>query len=171
MFSNTTPSNMNPLGQTTFQFNVIKLPMTSFFVQNVDIPSVSLPSADYPNPLVNIPIPGDHITYDPLNITFLLDEDLKNYIELYSWIRGLGFPETNDEYAALNAMKRGFAQLSDAELVVMDGKHLANLKFTFIDAHPTSLSGITMQYTDQDIEYRTCTATFAYTRFDVESLR
>jgi hypothetical protein len=171
MTINNIPSNMNFLGQTTFQFSIIKLPTTNFFVQNAVIPAISLPSVGYGTPLTQIPYEGDHISFDPVPITFAVDEDLKNYIELFNWLSGMGFPEDTNQYAAIAGQRRGFGIFSDAELIVLDAKHIPNVKFTFIDAFPTSLSEINLEYTDDDVEYRTCTATFAYQTFQIESLR
>lgn len=171
MTVNTIPQNTNFLGQTTFRFSIVKLPATNFFVQGTNIPSVSLPPASYPNPNVNIPLPGDHVQFDPLIITFAVDEDMKNYIELFNWISGLGFPETTEQYRGLTKQQKGFGVFSDAELIVLDGKHIPNIKFTFVDAFPTNLSEINLEYTDTDIEYRVCTATFYYQTFQIENLR
>lgn len=171
MTVNRIPSSTDFLGQTTFQFSIVKLPYTNFFVQSTLLPAISLPAASYPNPNVNIPLPGDHIAFDPFSITFKVDENMKNYIELFYWLSGLGFPETTEQHREITKQQKGYGIFSDAELIILDGKHIPNVKVTFIDAFPTSLSEITMEYTDDDIEYRSCTATFEYQTFQIESLR
>jgi hypothetical protein len=162
------PQNINYLGQTVFKFNILKLPTTNFFVQNVTLPSLSLPPAEYPNPLVTIPQPGDHISFDPLQITFIIDEQMQNYKEISNWMIGLGFPETNDQYKELTEQQPGFGLFSDASLVIQDAKHIPILTYTFRDAFPTNISSIDLSTTATDIEYRTCTVTFAYTLFSIE---
>ena len=39
---------------------------------------------------------GDDLTFDNLEITFLVDEKLANYIELHNWLVGIGFPSQED---------------------------------------------------------------------------
>ena len=48
--------------------------------------------------LKDIDIPGDKIRFGDLNISFLIDEDLSNYLEIQRWIRGLGYPEKLDQF-------------------------------------------------------------------------
>ena len=51
--------------------------------------------------LKDIPIPGDKLDYDNLNITFLVDENLENYREIHGWLTGLGFPKDHSQFRAL----------------------------------------------------------------------
>ena len=41
------------------------------------------------------------IDFGDLNIRFLVDEDLTNFMEIQNWIRGLGFPESIQEFRDL----------------------------------------------------------------------
>ena len=65
-----TPSNKNFLSPLNFKFQIKKAPHVNFFIQKVNIPDVKLISPEYPNPFVNAPIPGEHLTYGILEITF-----------------------------------------------------------------------------------------------------
>ena len=51
-----------------------------------------------PNYLRDIPTPGDKIEFGDLTLRFLVDEDLTNYMEIQKWIRGLGFPESIQDF-------------------------------------------------------------------------
>ena len=51
--------------------------------------------------LKNIPVPGDKIQFGDLNLRFLVDEDLGNYMEIQRWIRGLGYPQSLNEFELL----------------------------------------------------------------------
>ena len=44
---------------------------------------------------------GDKITYDDLSFSFFVDENLENYLEVHNWIRGLGYPESIQEFSDL----------------------------------------------------------------------
>src|SRR5690348_16298039 len=92
------PENTSPLNPNEFRFYLHRAPYLSFFVQTVQLPTITLPPADTENPFTTIPYPGDHITWEPLTVEFLVDEDLKGYMEMYRWMRGMGFPTTFEEY-------------------------------------------------------------------------
>ena len=91
----TTPiSNRNFLSPTGFKFTLQRSPKVAYFCNQANIPSLDLGVAIQPTYLKDIPTPGDKIDFGDLNIRFLVDEDLGNYMELQKWIRGLGFPES-----------------------------------------------------------------------------
>ena len=59
-----------------------------------NVPAITIKEqASQPTPLKDVPIPGDKLDYDNLNITFLVDENLENYREIHGWLTGLGFPK------------------------------------------------------------------------------
>ena len=57
----------------------------------------------YPTPLINIPLPGEHMKFDELEIVFKVDDDLTNWLELFNWIIALGKPDSFNEYAQIAA--------------------------------------------------------------------
>lgn len=87
------PVNTNFLSPVGFNFSIQKLPTVNYFVQSVNMPGVQLGETPLNTPFHIVPTPGDHITYGELAITFKVDEDMKNFIELYNWLQYLGFPE------------------------------------------------------------------------------
>ena len=52
--------------------------------------------------LRDLDIPGDKVQFGDLTIRFLVDEDLKNYMEIQKWIRGLGYPESEKTFVIFN---------------------------------------------------------------------
>ena len=50
-----------------------------------------------PSYLKDVDLPGDKVQFGDLTIRFLVDEDLKNYMELQKWIRGFGYPESGKD--------------------------------------------------------------------------
>ena len=43
---------------------------------------------------------GDDLTFDNLEITFLVDEKLENYRELHQWLVGIGFPKSRTQFSS-----------------------------------------------------------------------
>ena len=131
-----TPDNKNFLGQTGFRLVLDRIPTVSYFSQSASIPPVSIGTSNQTNPFTDIPLAGEKITYSPFNLTFRVDEDMINYLEIYNWLVGLGSPENFDQY------KLTFKHNNLTEERIDELKGLAYLKFYF------SLSKIleTMKY-------------------------
>jgi hypothetical protein len=73
------PNNINFLGQNGFRFAIKRLPTVNYFCQAVSVPAVSIGAIESPTPFAFVPRPGDRITYEPLTLTFKVDENLQNY--------------------------------------------------------------------------------------------
>lgn len=173
------PDNANFLSPLGFRFIVDKLPNVNFFCQSASLPSVSLAETEIPTPLVRLPYAGTKLTYAPLDIRFRVDEDMKNYLEVYDWMKGLGTPESTDQYKALNAtVPRPTAGagpggnvmqgvFSDASVVVMTSAQNPNIRIGFVDIFPTNLSPLNFDVTQSDVAYIEADATFTYRNFTV----
>ena len=166
------PDDVNPLMLTGFQFSVAKLPELTYWIQQTEIPSISLGSVETANPLVNIKHPGEKIEFAELQVQFLVDSQMKNWNSIFFWMRGLGFPESHEQYREFlnfdyNRSLRFEASkmVSDATLIVLDGTHRPMQSFTFIDMFPTNLSGIEFDATSATAQQATARATFAYSYF------
>ena len=90
------PTNKNFLGQTGFRLVLERTPTMNYFSQSASLPAISLGAANIVNPLIDYPLPGEKLTFSPFNISFRVDEDLKNYIEIYDWLVGLGSPSSTE---------------------------------------------------------------------------
>ena len=167
-----TPSNRNFLSPLNFKFTIKKAPHVNFFIQKVNVPEINLKPPISTNPFVNIPYPGDHIDYSTLNITFKVDEDLQNYLEVHNWIKALGKPRDFSEYKEIEEKKSwtGDGIYSDISVMVLSSTKMANYEVVYIDAHPISLSGIVFNTTDPDVNYIEASATFKYTYYDISKI-
>lgn len=167
-----TPSNRNFLSPLNFKFQIKKAPHVNFFIQKVNIPTISLTPAVATNPFVNIPLPGEHLTYGELDITFKVDEDLQNYLEIHNWITGLGKPEEFSQYKNIADKKEwtGEGIYSDISVMVLSSTKSANYEIVYVDGYPTALSGIEFNTVDSDVNYVTATATFKYTYYNINKI-
>jgi len=180
------PTKFDYAEPTKFRFGVIKLPKVEFFCTAANIPGISLGNASQPTPLKDIPIPGDKLDYDNLNIQFLVDENLENYREIHGWLTGLGFPKDTEQFRNLQnagsdrfpttknvgvnnelgrvrkAVQDDGGLYSDATLFVLSSKNNAALEVRFRDIYPVSLSGLDYNQQETDIQYLTANVTFAY---------
>jgi hypothetical protein len=152
----------NYLSQLGWRAWIGKAPTVSYLMQKVSIPSITLPPAGQPNPLVVIPEVGDHIQFDYLSIQFKVDEDLTNYLELFNWITALGFPENSGQFAAIEK-----SQKDTISVHALSGKQNPRAEFIFNDAFPVYLGTLDFTSTLNTVDYVECNAIFAYTYFNV----
>ena len=98
MTTETSPLNRQPdkldySSPTQFRFMINQLPKVQFFTTAANIPDLSLGEAVIPTPYKDIPIMGDKITFGNLEVSFIVDEHLENYISIHNWLIGIGFPK------------------------------------------------------------------------------
>ena len=120
----------------------------------------------------------DKVQFEDFTFRFLVDENLENYMEIYNWIRGLGYPESLDEIYKWQQSNESFSQphnselnlFSDATLQILTSKENPNFKVIFQDMFPTELSTLNFDATTEDIQYFTADATFKYTIYNITDM-
>jgi hypothetical protein len=131
--------------------------------------------------LRDLDIPGDKVQFGDLTIRFLVDEDLGNFMEIQKWIRGLGYPESEKDIIDLQKLgpgdvsgryaNEGFNIYSDATLQILSNNLVPKFQVFFKDVFPTSLSTVTFDATDTDIEYFTAEVSFKYTMYNIVDMQ
>ena len=169
--------NRNFLSPLGFKFALKRSPGVAFFCNEANIPSLELGIAVQPTYLKDIDRPGDKITFGDLNLRFLVDEDLVNYMEIQNWIRGLGFPESLDQFQELkdeNILgpmgKANDDIYSDGTLQILSSNLIPKFQVIFRDLFPSNLSTVTFDATDTDIEYFTADVGFKYTIYTLTDM-
>ena len=174
------PSNPNPLQPNKFLLTFGRVPNMQYFCQNVTVPGLSLSETVITNPFVDIYSPGEKAIYDLLNVTFIIDEELKGWLEIHDWIRAMTFPVEFREYQNLsklnkyqstkNDINNRFPQFSDASLTLFSSSNKEYYRFKFYEVFPTTLSTFIMNAQDGPDTILTADATFRYSYYDVEKL-
>jgi hypothetical protein len=172
MSLSTQPSNPNFLNPINFRFQLKRAPTVNFFTVDATLPNVSLGVAQQPTPFVTVPRPGSKISFGTFSITFKVDEDMRNYVELYDWMSALGERESFDAYKNLakDTNFTGKGPVSDCILTILNSSKKANIDIIIRDAFPTSLSSIDFSATAVDIRFAECRAEFAFRDFTVNKL-
>ena len=78
-------ANRNFLSGVGFKFNLTKFPKVDFFSNSARIPELSLELTTQASYLKNIDVPGERLTYGDFTLRFLVDENMENYISIYTW--------------------------------------------------------------------------------------
>lgn len=166
------PSSISPLNPNGFLFSVTKLPELTFFVQDVELPQLSIGVATQSSSVHDIKIPGETADYSDLSINFLVDEQFANYKAIYAWMIGLSYPEGHQLYTQfLSSAKNSnsYSELakgySDATLSILDSSNNPIQQITFVDAFPTSLSSLPFSSQNSDVQYLRATATLSYSYY------
>ncbi len=167
-----TPANKNFLSPLNFRFQIKKAPHINFFLQTVNLPEISLPVPEQANPFINIGQTGDHMKYGDLKISFRVDEQLEDYLEIANWIRALGFPENHEEYREIQDHPHwtGDGIRSDISLLIHNSAKMPNFDVTYVDAFPIALSGLEFTTMDSTVNYIAASATFRYTYYTITKI-
>lgn len=164
------PTNKNFLSPLGFKFTIFKTPGVNYFVQAATIPSLSLGRVEQGTPFSRIKLPGDKLEYADLNITFRVDEELRNYYELYNWMTLLGKPDNFDQYRSIATANNGEGTQSDATLIILSSTKTPIVEVNYYNLYPVSLSELNFNTQLNDVDYIDCIATFAYDRFKITYL-
>ena len=176
------PDNLSYLAPTQFELLIKKLPNTKYFSTGVNVPSVSVAEVQQPTNLGrNVLIPGDKINFGEITVTFIVDENMENWTELYTWMSQITSSTDPDKYRSLVGANRRAnepydgsgdydAVYSDMTIVVTTAANNPNRYIRIEGAFPTSLGEITMDTTVAGgLSYVTCTASFQFTTFEIAS--
>ena len=167
--------NRNFLAPTGFRFTLTRAPKVAFFANSANIPDITLGVANQPSYLKAIDVPGDQMEFGDFSLRFLVDEDLKNYMEIQNWMRGLGYPESLSEIYELQ--ERDTTQIgydsdsmniySDGTLEVLNSNMRTQFDIVFKDLFPYSLSELSFDATNPDTEYFTAEVSFKYSIYNI----
>ena len=194
MTTETSPLNRQPdkldySSPTQFRFMINQLPKVQFFTTAANIPDISLGEAVIPTPYKDIPIMGDKITFGNLDVSFIVDEYLENYVSIHNWIIGIGFPKNRQQFSSFRSdtsnnptsaktvstdrvgnatPDRGM--YSDATLTILSNKNNPIVEVRYSDMFPVSLSGLSYSQDATDVTYQTAEISFRYKLYEIVTL-
>ena len=171
------PEVFDSAQNSQFRVSFPNYPKIEYFCTAITIPGISLTAVDRPTSLANIPMVGDTVTYENFDMTFLVDEKLENYRQLYDWMINIGFPDNHSQFRREDRRDQsGFQRGGDRELyddlmiTVLSSKNNPIVRVRLYEAWPVQLSGLEYTQTGTDTEYLTCDVSWAYQTYDFKSL-
>ena len=166
----TVPVNKSFLSNNKFEFVLGRIPNFTFFVQGVNLPGLTLQSSSINTPFSAVSLPGNQITFGTLSLSFIVDEDMQSWYELYSWIVQLGNPKGYNKVGTLTGQPGSvISTTSDATLILKSNANNPNFQFNFFDVYPTELGDMSFTTTDNQ-EFVTSTATFNYGYYEATNI-
>ena len=170
-----TPENTNLLQPTKFILTFDRIGSTQFFCQSVNLPGINLGQAPINTPMLDYFSPGNKITYNPLNVHFLVDEKLDTWQQIHSWFRSIASPESFQERKRLTDIQNQYSknklkQYSDATLTVLSSLNNPILRIRFINMFPITLSDITFDSSQSADDIITADCVFIFDYFNFEPI-
>jgi len=163
------PNFLSPLG---FRFSLKRSPMLNFFATDANIPSFEIGWADLPTPFKNLMLPGDKPAFGDFILTFKVDEKMTNYLEIYTWLCKIGFPENFEQYASVKntAIGSGEGVVSDGTLTILNSSMAPTTEVYFTNMFPYSLSEVDFTTADTTVNYVTARVGFKFNMMKIVSL-
>ena len=153
------PTNRNFLSPVGFLLDLEIFDGVDFFCQSASIPEITMPFAEVQTPYRNVPIVSSGgVSYGDLNVRFIIDEDLKNYLVVHNWIKEYGLAEKRADSADA---------YSNARLQIMTSHNNVNHVVEFKNMFPVSLSSVPFDATVGDIEYLLADVTFKFETYTI----
>lgn len=161
------PKSLNPMQLNEYKMVLHRTPHLVYFCQSITLPGIQGTAISQPSPFAtDIKRTPGKTTHDDLNVKFIVNEDMSNWLELYNCLtRIMPIDSFN------NQTKKESERYSDISIIVMNSKSNAILHFLYRDCFPLSISGLELDSTVSDINPAVATATFAYTGFTIETLK
>ena len=175
---------------TQWRLTFNRIPKTTWFCVAANVPGIQLGEASYPTPMADMFVAGDKLTFETLNITFLVDEELQNYRELWDWLVGIGAPKQHSQWTSVLSKGDGAVRTfgtpdtdtrtkttydesnlySDSILIVYNSKNQPKVNVHFKNMFPTNLSALEYSQELTDVEYFKATASFRYLYYEFETV-
>lgn len=155
----------NYLSPVEFQLTIKRMPSVEFFIQRLTIPSISSNPITQPTPLNPIFQQPDSLTYSELDVSFVIDETMQNYMEVFNWMTSVSFPQSNEQFKQIEESEEGL--YSDISVLIQNSHKNANIVFDFKNCFPIGLSQIELDTTAQDVQYPQASVTFKYDYFTI----
>lgn len=175
-FTKNTPTSENHLHENKFSFSCSYIPDTVYHLQEANIPSISSSPIVHSTPLSPIYLPSDQLEWEPLVISFIIDEELANYRKMHDWL--VSITTASDTFDLTLLKREDLLQgdrlgggVTDATVTIRSNKHNPTARVQFHDLFPTSLSGIEFTTNTDTSSHLVCTAQFAYSTYDIKYIK
>jgi len=158
---NRNPQNTNLLQPTKFLLTFGRIPDTQYFCQEVNLPGVTLGEVNRATPFLDMFSPGTKLIYDPLEITFTVDEELLSWKNLYDWFISIADPDGFEKRTYVRELQRT-EHFSDATLTILSALNNPVLRIQFSNVFPLTLNDINFDSKLSADTIITTKATFRY---------
>ena len=136
-----TEINKSILNKNNFRLLIDKVPTVEYYVQSVNIPGLSFTETISAGIGLDAFFPGQS-AFESLDVSFLVDEDLQNFKEMYDWMNAIVPVHNPEDYKNFtntltknkvnsSDVENDLNQYSDITIVVNTNKNIPNKFFQF----------------------------------------
>tara|TARA_Y100001951_G_scaffold99098_1_gene100665 strand:+ start:162 stop:701 length:540 start_codon:yes stop_codon:yes gene_type:complete len=169
------PEKFDYTQNSQFLVTLGNFPMAQYFCTTLTVPGVSVGRIDTETSLATLPMVGEQMEFEDFTMTFMVDETLANYREIFNWIVNIGAPSDHAQFLKTERADGldlpGDRNLySEIQISILSSKNNPVVRTTLHDAFPLSLSGLTYTTQETDAVYLTADVTFAYSYYEFLAL-
>ena len=134
------PGKINLAKSTNYRLNIHMLPNVQFWLTTCNLPTFSVNEVPIPDPVHGYRYKSTNTsTIAPMTVTFLVDEDYQNYMEILDLMYKAAGPDLSKRY------KEGDVTGSAGSIhVLSNNKNISDVVFTFHNLFPTILGELQM---------------------------
>lgn len=136
----------------------------SFNVQTFKIPKIFGYTVEQPTPNLSIPLPGNKLVYDLLEVSVIVTENLESYLNILNWMYGIYAPFNTDMF------KNKKRYLERIDLTVYSAANNPIYRVKFEDAFPVRIDEILFDSEQIQGEPVKTKVEFAFKNFVVEKI-
>jgi hypothetical protein len=160
--------NTSTLSGSHFEFNVMGYDNLNFNVQTANLPAIQVNPREIITPVGSTHLAGDKVQYEILEISFIVDESLNSWRDIYNWLRALAPTNVIDASSQNQYVNYDKDLYTSATLFILTNSLHVNLKCTFHNLFPITLTGLDFSTKDTEDRKLFATVTFAYDYYDLE---
>ena len=169
------PDTFDYAQSSQFLVTLGNFPLSQYFCTTLTLPGVGVGRFDRPTSLANVPMVGDLMTFEDFTMSYMVDEKLSNYQEIFNWIVNIGTPSDHKQFNKVSRADSvnltGDRNLySDILISILSNKNNPVVRVTLHDSFPLNLSGLTYTTQETDAVYLTADVTFAYSYYEFLTL-
>ena len=170
LFHKTQPTSTNYLMPNYFNFRIMKMPSVNFTLQSANVPGISAGRLDHANPAHGAPLQGDRMFFGDFTCTFLVLEDLSNYLEIWDWMAKITNHDRPYKYSSLKNDEPGAGKglFSDASLFILNSAKKPAKTVQFTQMYPIQLSDLLFDTQSDGSNYIKAQCTFTYKDYRIE---
>ena len=156
------------LQRSKFTLTFSRLPAMSFFLKKCNLPGISSPNTTQNTAFIPFPVIGDQALFESFNCEFMIPSDLRPFIEIYNWIKGICRITGFKDYNKMKNLSQEHSAYSDAILTINSNLNTPKLRVLFYNVFPISLSGIQFNVESTADDILNCICEFKYAYYDIE---
>jgi hypothetical protein len=163
-------NNFNYLQPTGFKLTIDRTnyPNLEYFIQDFTHAGVIMNTADLSyKKIASIPFIGDKLTYNEMLANIILDEDMKSYREMHTWMRRILDQSMTTPVDRFKARTEQPPATSDITLSILSSANNPIIRIVYRDCIPVALTDIQFQSTAGGESFITFGASFRFTYFDI----